>query len=383
MVTGTRARSYEEMVDALAEEGLPALQDKLSALTPQEWQRPTRLQPPEPGKPPWTVLQLAAHFDVFMGLTMGLVAEPHSAQPVVDRASFYISVSDRSKVSPVIYQYIIDHAGGHTPATIVDKVGETFTQALEAIKTTPPDTIGPGFFGPIRLDEFVATRLVETQVHRMDLTNALGASPLHMPRTTVMAAEVLDEVLARRAVPRRAVPALLTLGLLLCIAWLLASGRLDHLRHRPADLTAAPATITIPAIEVKASIVGIGLQADGAMQLPEPDQVGWYRLGPRPGAPGPAVLIGPVDTPTDPAVFYRLGELRPGDEILIGHRGGATSRFLVRRLERHPKTAQPTRRIWTTARKPLLCLITDGGSFDHATGHYRDNLIVYASPTGN
>jgi uncharacterized protein (TIGR03083 family) len=203
MATGTRARSYDEMVDALAEEGLPALQDKLLALTPDEWARPTLLQPPEPGTPPWTVLQLAAHFDVFMGLTMDLVAEPQSAQPVVDRASFYISVSDRSKVSPVIYQYIVDHAQGHTPATIVDQVGETFDQALQAIRTTPPDTIGPGFFGPMRLDEFVATRLVETQVHGMDLTDALGVAPLQMPATTTMAAEVLDEVLARRAVPGR------------------------------------------------------------------------------------------------------------------------------------------------------------------------------------
>jgi uncharacterized protein (TIGR03083 family) len=203
MVSGTRARSYEEMVQALAEEGLPALQETLSGLTPQDWERPTLLQPPEPGKPPWTVVQLAAHFDVFMGLTMNLVAEPQSAQPVVDRASFYISVSDRSKVSPVIYQYIVDHADGHTPATILDQVGETFTQAMEAIRTTPPDTIGPGFFGPMRLDEFVATRLVETRVHGMDLTDALGAPPLSMPSTTTMAAEVLDEVLARRAVPGR------------------------------------------------------------------------------------------------------------------------------------------------------------------------------------
>jgi uncharacterized protein (TIGR03083 family) len=203
MVTGTRARSYdEEMVDALAE-GLPMLQDTLSGLTPEDWQRPTLLRPPESGKPPWTVLQLAAHFDVFMGLTIPLVAEPMSAQPVVDRASFYISVSDRSKVSPVIYQYIVDHAERHTPATILDTVQETFDQALGAIKSTPPDTIGPGFFGPMRLDEFVATRLVETRVHGMDLTDAVGAPPLHMPRTTTMAAEVLDEVLARRAVPGR------------------------------------------------------------------------------------------------------------------------------------------------------------------------------------
>ena len=55
----------------------------------------------------------------------------------------------------------------------------------------------------MRLDEFVATRLVETQVHGMDLTDALGVAPLQMPATTVMAAEVLEEVLARRAVPGR------------------------------------------------------------------------------------------------------------------------------------------------------------------------------------
>jgi hypothetical protein len=52
MVTGTRARSYDEMVEALAEEGLPALQDKLSELTPEDWKRPTLLQPPEPGSRP-------------------------------------------------------------------------------------------------------------------------------------------------------------------------------------------------------------------------------------------------------------------------------------------------------------------------------------------
>jgi hypothetical protein len=75
MVTGTRARSYDEMVDALAEEGLPTLQNTLAGLTAEDWERSTLLQPPDPDKPLWTVLQLAAHFDVFMGLTMPLVAE--------------------------------------------------------------------------------------------------------------------------------------------------------------------------------------------------------------------------------------------------------------------------------------------------------------------
>ena len=60
MMTGTRARSYHEMVDALAEEGLPALQDTLAGLGPEDWQRSTLLRPPAPDKPPWTVLQLAS-----------------------------------------------------------------------------------------------------------------------------------------------------------------------------------------------------------------------------------------------------------------------------------------------------------------------------------
>jgi hypothetical protein len=105
----------------------------------------------------------------------------------------------------------------------------------------------------------------------------------------------------------------------------------------------------ITSIGVKAGIVGVGLRADGAMQLPDPDQVGWYKRGPRPGAPGPAVLIGHVDDRTGPAVFYRRRQLRPGDEILVGQRDGSTTRFIVGRLERHqrppcPPTASGPRR---------------------------------------
>ena len=143
MMTGTRARSYDEMMDALAEEGLPALQDKLAELTPDDWERPTLLQPPEADKPPWTV-PLAAHFDVFMGLTMGLVAEPMSAQPVVDRASFYISVSDRSKVSGHLPLHRRP-CPGHTSATIRDQVGQTFKQAWR--RSRPRHRIPSGLDG--------------------------------------------------------------------------------------------------------------------------------------------------------------------------------------------------------------------------------------------
>jgi hypothetical protein len=52
---------------------------------------------------------------------------------------------------------------------------------------------------------------------------------------------------------------------------------------------------------------------------------------------------------------------------------------VVERVERQPKQALPTERIWNDTREPVLRLITCGGSFDRAAGHYRDNVIVYAS----
>lgn len=202
MTTSTQARTYEEMTDALVE-GLQALEDTLSGLPESDWTRPTLLRPATPDTPPWDVLTLAAHFDVFMGLTLALVGEPQDVPPGRDRHSFCISVADRSQVAPAIYNYVVDHAGGHTPTTMLDTVRQTFKISLDAIRTTPPDTVGPGFFAPMRLDEFVATRLVETVVHGLDLTDALGIPPLAMPKATPMAAEILDEVLARVRVPGR------------------------------------------------------------------------------------------------------------------------------------------------------------------------------------
>jgi Sortase domain len=186
-----------------------------------------------------------------------------------------------------------------------------------------------------------------------------------------------------RTPARRAVPILLGMGLLLLIGWLLMA--IDR-QGQPQPVAAAPAgpsTLSIPRIGVRAAIVGVGRKPNGAMQVPDPGHVGWYRLGPRPGDPGPAVLVGHVDSRTGPAVFYRLSQLRLGDEILVGQPNGTTTRFLVGRLERHPKTALPTTRIWPKTTRPLLRLITCAGSFDHTTGHYRDNLILFASPAGS
>jgi sortase (surface protein transpeptidase) len=137
-------------------------------------------------------------------------------------------------------------------------------------------------------------------------------------------------------------------------------------------------SIAIPAVGIDARVVPVGLRADRTMEVPEVDLAGWYEPGPRPGEAGPAVIVGHVDSRHGPAVFFRLGELRQGDRITIGQQGGAARSFLVERVERSPKEALPVGRIWDRTRQPVLRLITCGGSFDRSTGHYRDNVIVYA-----
>ena len=141
-----------------------------------------------------------------------------------------------------------------------------------------------------------------------------------------------------------------------------------------------PVSIAIPAVGVEARVVPVGLRPDRTMEVPGVDQAGWYELGPRPGDAGPAVIVGHVDSRSGPAVFFRLGELRRGDPIVVGQAGGPSRSFLVDRVERRAKEALPVERIWNRTRQPVLRLITCGGSFDRSTGHYRDNIIVYARP---
>jgi hypothetical protein len=142
-----------------------------------------------------------------------------------------------------------------------------------------------------------------------------------------------------------------------------------------------PVSIEIPAVGVDASVVPVGLLADRTMEVPAVDQAGWYEPGPRPAEAGPAVIVGHVDSRRGPAVFFRPQELRPGDRIVVGLDGGAARSFLVERVERQPKEDLPVGRIWNRTDRPVLRLITCGGSFDRGTGHYRDNVIVYATTT--
>jgi Sortase domain len=146
-------------------------------------------------------------------------------------------------------------------------------------------------------------------------------------------------------------------------------------------LTASPpVAIDIPSINVSTkNIVDLGLTTDGSLAAPKDfSSVGWYSKGPSPGQLGPTILSGHVDSHNGPAIFYRLGALKPGARVNVARKDGSTATFTIDRIQRFPKNKFPTAQVYGATNRAELRLITCGGSFDPKTGHYVDNVVAFA-----
>ena len=148
--------------------------------------------------------------------------------------------------------------------------------------------------------------------------------------------------------------------------------------------TSPPVALRIERIGVQTFLTRLGLAADGTLEVPEGkefDLAGWYEGGPAPGATGPAVIAGHVDSATGPSVFFRLDELAPGDLVEVLRADGSFARFRVERTERYAKDQFPADRVYAPTPTAELRLITCGGDFDTSERSYRDNVVVFASST--
>ena len=143
---------------------------------------------------------------------------------------------------------------------------------------------------------------------------------------------------------------------------------------------ASPVSLTIPLIGVKTNLITLGLARGGAMQVPSSTTVaGWYTGSPRPGSIGSAIIVGHIDSETGPGVFYRLSELRSGDDVFVKRADGTTAEFRVTSIQTYLKDQFPTEQVYGPTPDAELRLITCGGAFDSATRHYLSNIVVYAS----
>jgi LPXTG-site transpeptidase (sortase) family protein len=150
-----------------------------------------------------------------------------------------------------------------------------------------------------------------------------------------------------------------------------------------AGMRANPARLLIPAIGVNAFIESVGVTPGGDLAVPQRhpwDDVGWYRSGTRPGERGSAVIDGHLDrTGGSPAVFWRLRDLRVGDEVVVIDAARQTLKFHVREIEYYAPQDAPIQQIFGNSNGSYLNLITCAGDWVASQQQTTLRLVVYTS----
>lgn len=146
-----------------------------------------------------------------------------------------------------------------------------------------------------------------------------------------------------------------------------------------------PSTIEIPSIGASGDIsTALGLNPDGSMETPLvefPEIGGYFRFAPLPGLPGPAVVVAHIDGNHKQGLFFRLRDVKVGDEIKIKRTDGSVLTFKTTKTDSVSKSAFPTDEVYADTPGPELRLVSCGGEFDRSARSYKNNIVVYAKLT--
>jgi sortase (surface protein transpeptidase) len=146
---------------------------------------------------------------------------------------------------------------------------------------------------------------------------------------------------------------------------------------------AVPTFLDVPAIGVHHSLLQLGQNPDGTLQVPPLSDVadaGWDKYSPSPGQLGPAVILGHIDSATQgKGVFYDLGALHRGDTVSVTRADHTIAVFRIDGVNEYTKGAFPTLTVYGNTPNAQLRLITCGGPFDSTTHHYVDNIVAFAT----
>ena len=126
----------------------------------------------------------------------------------------------------------------------------------------------------------------------------------------------------------------------------------------------------------------LGVQADGVLEAPSTGELaGWYEASARPGQVGNMVVSGHLDLHKRPAIFWRLHELRPGDQIEVLADDQRRHVYEVAWIREVDTVSAPLDEILGPTTERWLTLITCGGPFDPRSGEYQSRTVVRAKLT--
>ena len=158
----------------------------------------------------------------------------------------------------------------------------------------------------------------------------------------------------------------------------LGSALYDPAEHKDA---APPIWLTVPSLGIdKAPVVSVGVEDDGEMEIPDGDEVGWYRFGSAPGQSGSAVLAAHIAYEGVDGVFRELAQLPAGETFTIGSADFTERSYQVESVEQFSKASLPRGRIFASDGAPVVALVTCGGEFNPSLRSYDDNVVAFARP---
>jgi sortase (surface protein transpeptidase) len=144
---------------------------------------------------------------------------------------------------------------------------------------------------------------------------------------------------------------------------------------------AVPLRLLIPIIGVNAAIEQVGIADNGDLDTPSLSpwtDTGWYVDGPRPGEQGSAVIDGHLNQPGNyPAVFWRLYQLRAGNEAIVLDSNGKVWRFLVIDVAYYTPQNAPYQLIFGNTSGKYLNLITCAGDWIPSLQQTTERLVIY------
>ncbi|MRX55843.1 sortase [Bacillus idriensis] len=140
-----------------------------------------------------------------------------------------------------------------------------------------------------------------------------------------------------------------------------------------------PVQIAVPSLDIEANVESVGLTDDGTMELPSDDKLtAWYENGALPGENGNSVIAGHVDNKTGPAVFFRLKDIEPEEEVIVYGKDGEELTFVVQDKKAYPYDDAPLPSIFGFSQEKKLNLITCTGTFDRTKKTHLERLVVSA-----
>ena len=155
--------------------------------------------------------------------------------------------------------------------------------------------------------------------------------------------------------------------------------------ENPDDLPkGAPCRIKIRSIGVDAPVISLGLRSNGTLEVPtDYSETGWWSGGAKPGQIGSTVVVGHVDNRRGPAVFYKLPKLKAGDIVTVSRVKRPPVHYVIEDLGTWAKANFPSEIVYGPTPISEIRLITCGGVFNRATGHYADNIIAFGRMIGS